>query len=143
MRLPLALLAAALPLAVAAQVYRWVDEKGVVHYTQTPPPGFDAKKLDEAPPPPANTPIEQLRDYNAANAQARSEREAAAAKAAQAEAERQRACAAAQRRIQFLQNHPPQRIKRKDESGDVVRMSPEDHARDLDKARSVAAQACG
>jgi hypothetical protein len=41
----------------AAQVYRWVDEKGVVHYSQSaPPPGVKAKLLDievkEGPPSP-------------------------------------------------------------------------------------------
>ncbi|MGE5129976.1 MAG: DUF4124 domain-containing protein [Sphingomonadaceae bacterium] len=40
-----------------AQVYRWVDEKGVVHYSQSaPPPGTNAKLLDievkEGPPSP-------------------------------------------------------------------------------------------
>ena len=29
-----------LPLAAGAQgLYKWVDEKGVVHYSDTPPPG--------------------------------------------------------------------------------------------------------
>ena len=33
--------------AAQAQVYRWVDEKGTVHYSNaTPPPGAKASKLD-------------------------------------------------------------------------------------------------
>lgn len=29
-----------------AQVYKWVDEDGVTHYTQQPPPGGDAQLID-------------------------------------------------------------------------------------------------
>jgi hypothetical protein len=56
--------------AMAAKVYRWVDENGEVHYTQTLPPDFEDKKHDEldergivraedqslAPPPPEPKP---------------------------------------------------------------------------------------
>jgi hypothetical protein len=56
--------------AMAAKVYRWVDENGDVHYTQTLPPDFEDKKHDEldergivraedqslAPPPPEPEP---------------------------------------------------------------------------------------
>lgn len=31
---------------VAAQVYRWVDENGKVHYSDTPPPSEDASKAE-------------------------------------------------------------------------------------------------
>ncbi len=42
---------------VAAQVYRWVDDKGTIHYSQSaPPPGVKARLLDiqvkEGPPSP-------------------------------------------------------------------------------------------
>jgi hypothetical protein len=53
-----ALLASALWMdRAAAQVYRWVDESGTVHYSQSaPPPGVKAKLLDievkEGPPSP-------------------------------------------------------------------------------------------
>src|SRR5690348_18024962 len=42
-RLALLLLATAAPLA-QAQTYKWVDEKGVVNYSNTPPPSA-AKKI--------------------------------------------------------------------------------------------------
>jgi glutaredoxin len=34
------------PLAPFADMYKWVDENGKVHYTDTPPPGKKARKLD-------------------------------------------------------------------------------------------------
>ena len=39
-----ALLVAALP--AAADMYKWVDEKGVTHFSQTPPDAKDAQTLD-------------------------------------------------------------------------------------------------
>ena len=47
-----------------AQIYKWTDKNGQVHYSQTPPPGqaagavdFSESQLGEAPPPkPADSP---------------------------------------------------------------------------------------
>ncbi|MDZ7828747.1 MAG: DUF4124 domain-containing protein [Halofilum sp. (in: g-proteobacteria)] len=48
--LPL-LLPAVTGIASAADVYRWVDDEGVVHFTQNPPNDRDSVKLDAANPP--------------------------------------------------------------------------------------------
>ena len=34
--------------AFAAELYRWVDDKGVVNYTPFPPPALSDSKLPEA-----------------------------------------------------------------------------------------------
>lgn len=34
------------PASAIADMYKWVDENGKVHYTDSPPPGKKAKKLD-------------------------------------------------------------------------------------------------
>lgn len=44
--LPSFLLMVFLPLAVNAAVYSWVDDKGQVHYSDTPPPEVQAKATD-------------------------------------------------------------------------------------------------
>ncbi len=54
----LALLAAS---ASPAQVYRWVDEDGVVHYSDTPHPGAEEIRLPESEPPPPAAEFETLR----------------------------------------------------------------------------------
>jgi hypothetical protein len=42
-----------LPLAAGAQgLYKWVDDKGVVHYSDKPPAGKSGQKLNVAPQPP-------------------------------------------------------------------------------------------
>ena len=35
-----------LPFTLFADMYKWIDENGNVHYTDSPPPGKKAKKLD-------------------------------------------------------------------------------------------------
>ena len=42
-----------LPLAAAAQLYKRVDEKGVTHYSETPPPDGKGAKVDIKSSPPA------------------------------------------------------------------------------------------
>src|SRR5690349_16072120 len=59
-RLPLALVLLLLAPAVAAQVYKWTDSHGTVHYSETPPPqGTQYKRIDtngmEQPASPAPT----------------------------------------------------------------------------------------
>lgn len=57
----LALLLCCLPALMGAAVYRWVDDKGVINYSQQKPEGVNAERIDatsgqklaEAAPPPA------------------------------------------------------------------------------------------
>lgn len=35
----------------SAQMYKWVDEKGVTHYSESPPPGRKAQQIQQAPAP--------------------------------------------------------------------------------------------
>lgn len=59
----------ATPSTAAAEIYRWVDDEGVVHYSQQPP-GDRAAKRVEAARPPADDPeqrraaTEDLRESN-------------------------------------------------------------------------------
>jgi hypothetical protein len=38
---------------VGATIYKWVDEKGVTHYSATPPPNQKAREIQTQPSPPA------------------------------------------------------------------------------------------
>jgi hypothetical protein len=50
------LISAALPAAVRADIYRWVDANGSVYYGQEPPPGVKAVRVAVTPPPAAKPP---------------------------------------------------------------------------------------
>ena len=43
-----------LPLFAWGQIYKWVDEKGATHYTETPPPGGKSQMLKIQPRNPAS-----------------------------------------------------------------------------------------
>ena len=56
---PRLLLAMGLLLCAApssAQMYKWVDEKGVTHYSESPPPGRKAQQIQQATPAPGPAP---------------------------------------------------------------------------------------
>ena len=95
-RLALALLLL-VPALAGAQAYRWVDEQGKVHYTQTPPPKGDYGEV--APPPPSPGASETLdalsnraREGGEAQGQAQDQKKAAAA-----EQQREQRCTQAKR----------------------------------------------
>jgi len=48
----LALILAVNAAGLRAQLYKWVDEKGVMHYTETPPPGKAVLPMRSVPHPP-------------------------------------------------------------------------------------------
>lgn len=50
--IPFLLLGLILPGIAHGDIYKWVDSKGEVHYSDQPVPKADAKKLDVSPPPP-------------------------------------------------------------------------------------------
>ncbi len=66
----------------ASPFYKWVDEKGATHYTQTPPPQKEAKKVDINTHLPADstTAIKNLNTQSKANLKADAEADKAADK---------------------------------------------------------------
>lgn len=72
--------------AQAAGVYKWVDEKGEVHFGDVPPGNAAASEVEVAPPPPADTSLLQRQEQGKKILQAGQEERAAAEKQ-QAEAD--------------------------------------------------------
>lgn len=81
----------------AAEVYRWVDDEGVTHYSSSPPPGQDADRID-ASNPPADDPeasqaeIERLRQSNRTRQHKRRLEREAEAREEQQQQEKQQYC---------------------------------------------------
>lgn len=114
----------------AAEIYRWVDTSGQVHYGQVPPPGQRAEKLQATGAPPGdNDTAARLQGYLDAR---QSEREAATATAAEAAARQQQSqalCQQARERLQKLEQRPASRQRMQDAQGGITRMSEAEYAR--------------
>ena len=124
--------AALAPVASGAEVYKWVDEKGVTHYSESPPDTGQAKRVDIAPSPPSATrpPV----DWKAKEAEVRRQRlrkEQADAQAGEVDAKRKDECLEAQRRLDLLAKGRP--LYRVNERGERVYM--EDAQRDTESKR--------
>lgn len=82
------------PALAGAQAYRWVDEQGRVHYSQTPPPQGAYGRVAPPPPSPGASPHLEALEPAAPDLQQRAQERQ---KAAAAERERQRGCEQARR----------------------------------------------
>jgi hypothetical protein len=108
-----------------AEVYKWQDDRGETHYSQTPPPGVPASKLQpHATPNHAGQPDPRLKkSLEAFDKRHQQDQEAAqkrAAAAQQAELKTQN-CTRARTNLQTLQGHGQIKLK----EGDGYRMLPE------------------
>lgn len=132
--------------AHAAEVYRWVDDHGTLHYSQTPPPAGRYEKVRPDVPPPTPAPArEALGEYLRRNEDAAAQqdqaraRERERAQQAQTEAER---CAAARRVLTALETGPRNRMAVENDDGTLSRMTDEQWASQRARALEVVAQSC-
>jgi hypothetical protein len=143
---PLVLLCLLLTAATThAGMYRWVDEFGVTHYSQTPPPDQDADKI--APPPPPAVDPEEARRRLDKQLQAvddrREDRELAAEeKRRQKEALQidQQNCANARANMEKLERSSNRLVKSPD--GTYTRFSEEQRQQHIEKARTIIDKHC-
>ena len=145
----------------SAQMYRWVDKDGRVHYTSTPPPpGVHSRTLQApaaSPAAPASddaakdageknarkgplTPAEQEQEFRKRQleAQKASEKQAQAAKDAQAKQEN---CARAREALATLESG--QRVSRANAQGERYFLDDDARARETEAARQGVRDWCG
>ncbi len=136
------LLLAAVPLAAFAQAYRWVDEKGQVHYTQTPPPGKNAQPV-APPPPPSNAPNQDAlnKSLEAGNA-AEPGKQAEAARAAQAQDQLEQQCRQAREQLAYMDEKTARRLGTTDEKGNVSRVTEEQFQERRAELQRVISERC-
>ena len=144
------LLAALLVLASAnagAALYKWVDEKGVTHYTEEPPPDRKATKIEirnDGPAPKSEKP-ESWKDKEVEFRRRRLEKErsddAADAQAKKAAAVRHQNCVRAQDALDTLAHgHPVYRVN---EKGERVYMEEAERDAETKRWRSEVDTWCG
>ena len=112
------------PLGFATDIYTWVDDNGVTHYSQQPPAGKQAKTLNSQAIEPGKigtvAPVQREEKPELSNA----EQDAAAIKARD-QAQAQKLCDSAKFNLDVLQTHT--RLQRKDDkTGEPVRMTEEE-----------------
>jgi hypothetical protein len=101
MRKSIAVLLFLVPALASAEMYRWVDEDGQVHYSEEMPKGKYEVVPDPAPPP-GNEGLADVHAYVSAQDKARADAAAAAAKDQKvADADKQRCQGARQRKQMF------------------------------------------
>jgi type IV secretory pathway VirB10-like protein len=152
-----AVLALAQP--AGAELYKWIDADGKVHYSdQPPPPGAKQQKAPGAPrtaaPAPAppgdgktaaaaptapKTPAEQEMEFRKRRVE-QAEAEAKRQQEAQAAAEKQRNCQQAMNRVAMLQTGG--RITKAGPNGEQIYLGDSEIAAELVEARKVADSWC-
>jgi flagellar biosynthesis GTPase FlhF len=129
-----------------AGMYRWVDEDGVTHYTQTPPINEESTLIEE-PKPPTTPSDEAWKKLNKQRSQQQSSRETRAQKKeeqkklAEEKEIKEQNCEAARKNLAILQNGPPTR-RMKTASGEYVRLTEEDYQQKVDEARDNIKEFC-
>lgn len=120
----LLLVLAALPSLAAAQTYRWVDETGQLHYTQTPPVNRQYDVIGPAPPPSASN-QDDLNKNLEQDIKDRPKQQEEAAKAEQQQVKRQESCKKAMEQLAYLESRTARRLSTTDAQGNVSRLTEE------------------
>lgn len=130
---------------LASAAYKWVDENGVTHFTQHPPPKAPAEYV-RPPPPPATSPdaarkaLEQQQQAAEERDAERRERHKQAAEAAAEAQWRSENCARARANLTKLQQHP--RFRAMDAEGNVTVWTEERRQEEIHKAAGQVDEYC-
>lgn len=129
--------------AHAAEIYRWTDDQGRVHYSQTPPADAQAQRVEPTPGTRGATlATEGMTRFNEQRAEQRDTKRKADRTEREAEARQAAACAAAQRRLAALDARTARRLAIKQADGSMARASEEQFQALRAEAQQVIDQAC-
>lgn len=115
--------------AQAGEVYKWTDDKGVVHYTDAPPEGRDFEKKKAVAPAPATAPQ--------AESEAEPKAEAAPARQGSAQAN----CEAARRNVENMERFAEISMDR-DGDGTPEKLTAEQREEELTRHRALVDVFC-
>jgi uncharacterized protein DUF4124 len=143
-----ALLALLFAFAPASQaIYKWVDEKGVTHYSESPPPDGKAEKIElrpSGPTPKTAAPAEtwKERDLDSRRARIEKDREEGEAQAREkrAGAARKDNCNRARRELRILETQVP--VYDFDDKNEKVYITDQDRLRDIGDLKQAIRENC-
>ena len=119
------LIAALLPALACAQAYRWVDDKGQVHYSQVPPPGKDAQPVGPSAPAAAAPNQDDLNRSLAEDKASEPQRQKEADRAFQQQANVETQCRQAREQLAYMDEKTARRLGTTDDKGNVARVTEE------------------
>ena len=129
--------------AMASQVYKWVDEKGVTHFSAQPPQGQQATSVNTATPQPKPAPAEASKAAPTFESIADPEHTAIDEKVKQEvaakEAERKKYCADVRTNLAQLENNPRVRVE---VDGEIRRLSEEERQTRITEAQKSISDNC-
>ena len=133
--------------AASAQVYTWRDASGKIHYSDTPPPGVDAKKMragaQSGATPSPSVPARSLAEQDMEFRKRQTDADKARAKAEQEKNDAEdskRNCEDARKQLNALESG--QRMSRLNEAGEPIALDDEMRAQEIDKARKSVQSWC-
>ncbi len=132
-------------LAWSGEVYTWRDASGKVHYSDTPPPGVDSKKMrggaQVAPPTSAPTRSVAEQEMEFRKRQSESDKSRAKADKEKSNADEARNnCERARVQLQALESG--QRMSRVNEAGENIPLDDEMRAQETEQARKSVQSWC-
>ncbi|MGZ5080768.1 MAG: DUF4124 domain-containing protein [Usitatibacter sp.] len=121
------------PLAAAAQsIYKWVDEKGVTHFSESPPPDGKATKVEVKPTGTEKPRVDNWKERELESRQRRVQKEGAEEEnLRKQESERTQRCSHAREALDTVKNS--RRIYRLDDKGERVYMEDKDRPEAIEK----------
>lgn len=133
--------------AAPAQVYTWRDASGKTHYSDTPPPGVDARKIrpgaqsgaTSSGGTPVRSTAEQEMEFRKRQAEAAKAKAKADQEKSDAE-EGKRNCEEARKQLNALESG--QRMARLNEAGEAIPLDDEMRAQEIAKARKSVQSWC-
>ncbi len=129
----------------SADIYKWVDDQGQVHYSQQAPESAPAEFI-KTPPPPSVDPAQAQKEIDALIAQQKAAeqdkqqaKQLAEQRAAQ-EAALEKQCQDAKDALTAYQNHPGGRFY--DEDGDLQRIKEDERQKKIEELSNNIKQHC-
>ena len=129
--------------SAASEIYKWRDENGKVHYSNTPPPRGEVEIIKQTPPPKdAGKPDERLQQEMKAfdeRYKKRKEAEKERQTAKQDQAIRKQNCAAAKQNLTNLENRGRAMVK---EGDTYTRLSEDERQKKISEAQKRMEEFC-
>ncbi|GAC1624475.1 MAG: DUF4124 domain-containing protein [Nevskia sp.] len=129
--------------AVSAEIYRWVDAGGGVHFSQDPPSDRPYQRVTPQLAPATPAPhVESLRKAQRSAEDAESESNKTRSAGLKLKAETLERCAKARERLSYLQEKTAHRLFKTGPDGQPARYTDEEFNAEIKKAQGEADQTC-